>query len=279
VPQGAGKFRAHLLRTEDEVSGFCAALGLEPGQRWAYYGKSPVLPAEPERLETWAARKAAEHHDFPTGRAMAELAREAVRACQPEVLTQSADARLMAWIEAEYAVYRAIERRVCDAQVKQEFATVEDFLSAAATIMNRRKSRAGHSLEAHVEYLLTECGIAFEAQAIIDGKVRPDVLVPGKAAYDDPAHPVENLVVLGLKTTCRDRWRQVLNEGKRLPVKHLLTLQPAMSRAQLTEMMEARLQLVVPAAFHRAYDVPEGYQLLSVEDFVKFLKHRFPSRP
>ena len=182
----------------------------------------------------------------------------------------------MAWIGAEYAIYRAIERRVCNTQVTQDFTNVEDFLSAAATIMNRRKARAGRSLESHVEYLLTECGIADEAQAIIDGNGKPDILFPGKAAYNDPANPVENLVVPGLKTTCRDRWRQVLSEGLRLPLKHLLTLQPAMSRAQLTEMNEAKLQLIVPSPLHGAYDVPEGYQLFSVEEFVNDMRRRFP---
>jgi hypothetical protein len=154
--------------------------------------------------------------------------------------------------------------------------SVEDFIAAAASLMNRRKSRAGHSLEAHVEYLLAAEGITFEAQALIDGNGRPDILLPGKAAYNDPAHPAEKLVVLGLKTTCRDRWRQVLNEGKRIPQKHLLTLQPAMSRAQLKEMQEAKLQLVVPVSLHAGYDLPEGGRLLSVEQFVKEMRHRFP---
>ena len=277
VPQGKGIFLAHRLRTDEEAAEFCTALGIEPGQRWGFYEKAPDAKiAASGTLEEWATREAGKHDTFPTGRAMAELARQAVREWQPAVLTKSADHRLMAWIEAEYTIYRAMERRICNAQVTQDFTNIDDFLSAASTIMNRRKSRAGHSLEAHTGHLLTECGITFEAQAVIDGKVRPDVLFPGKAAYDTPGHPVDNLVILGLKTTCRDRWRQVLNEGKRLPLKHLLTLQPAMSRAQLQEMHEASLQLIVPAPLHRAYDVPEGYRLLSVEEFVQDMKRRFP---
>ena len=207
---------------------------------------------------------------------MAELARKAVSVVSPKVLQQSADLRLLAWMEAEYALYRAIERRVCDAQVHQKFASVEEFLDAAATITNRRKSRAGHSLEEHVGFMLRDAGIAFDAQATIDGKVKPDILLPGKAAYDDPQHAAENLVVLGLKTTCRDRWRQVLNEGKRVTVKHLLTLQPAMSRAQLGEMHEAHLQLIVPAPLHGGYDLPEDCRLLSVQAFVDEMRRRFP---
>ncbi len=276
VPQDHEKFRAHLLRTEEDEAEFCTALGIEAGQRWGFYEKSPIPTASARGVEAWAEQEASKHDAFPSGRTMAELARQAVRECQPAILAKSADHRLMAWIEAEYAIYRAIERRVCASQVQQDFTNVEDFLAAAATLMNRRKARAGHSLEAHVEFLLTECGITFEAQAVIDGKVRPDVLFPSKTAYDDPTHPVDQLLVLGLKTTCRDRWRQVLNEGKRLPVKHLLTLQPAMSRAQLTEMQEAKLQLIVPAGLHRAYDVPPSYHLQSVEEFVRELQRRFP---
>ena len=83
-------------------------------------------------------------------------------------------------------------------------------------------------------------------------------------------------MVLGLKTTCRDRWRQVLNEGKRVTAKHLLTLQPAMSRAQLEEMREARLQLIVPAPLHAGYDLPDDCRLLSVREFVEEMQRRFP---
>ena len=50
-----------------------------------------------------------------------------------------------------------------------------------------------------------------------------------------------------------------------------------MSRAQLTEMHEAKLQLIVPAPLHRVYDVPDGYQLLSVEEFVRDMRRRFPN--
>ena len=232
--------------------------------------------AQGERYTGWAQREAVQHADFPTGREMAELARRSVAEVTPAVLRQTADDKLLAWLEAEYAIFRAIEQRVCDAQVHQKFANVEEFLDAAATIMNRRKSRAGHSLEHHVEFLLRESGIAFEAQATIDGKVRPDVLLPGKAAYDDAKHPAEKLAVLALKTTCKDRWRQILNEGKRVTVKDLLTLQPAMSHAQLAEMHEAKVRLTVPAPLHDGYKVPDGVQILTVSELIADLRRRFP---
>jgi hypothetical protein len=274
VPQGGGQFKAHVLRTEEEATALSAALGIETGDRWGLYQKSGPDAADGRYMD-WARREAAQHADFPAGRIMAELARKGVKECHAKVLQQSADGRLLAWLEAEYALYREIERRVCGDAVQQKFGSVEEFLAAASTIMNRRKSRAGHSLEEHVEHLLREAGIAFEAQPAIDGNVRPDILLPGKSAYDDPQHPADHLVVLGLKTTCRDRWRQVLNEGKRVTVKHLLTLQPAMSKAQLAEMQEARLQLIVPAPLHAGYDLPAGFSLLTVQQFVEEMIRRF----
>jgi hypothetical protein len=233
--------------------------------------------AAEERFQAWAQQEAARHADFPTGREMAELARRGVAEVTPELRNRPADDRLLAWIEAEFALFRAIEQRVCEARVKQDFTSVDDFLREAETIINRRKSRAGHSLEYHVAHLLQERGIAFETNATVDGKVRPDVLMPGQQAYENKAHPPEKLAVLALKTTCKDRWRQVLNEGKRVTVKDLLTLQPEMSRAQLEEMKEAKLRITVPAPLHAGWKTPEGMKLLTVEELIADLRRRFPA--
>jgi len=233
--------------------------------------------AAEERYGEWAKREAARHEAFPTGRKMAELARRGVAEVTPEVMQQSADDKLLAWLEAEYALFRAVEQRVCEAQVQRKFANVDEFLEVAETITNRRKARAGHSLEYHVEHLLRESGIAFELNATVDGKVRPDVLLPGQAAYGDEKHPAEKLAVLALKTTCKDRWRQVLNEGKRVTVKDLLTLQPAMTRAQIEEMSAAKLRLTVPAPLHAGWQTPEGVRLLTVAELIADLRRRFPA--
>jgi len=56
--------------------------------------------------------------------------------------------------------------------------------------------------------------------------------------------------MLGVKSTCKDRWRQVLAEADRIDQKHLLTLEAAISINQTAEMQSKQLQLVVPAAVH-----------------------------
>ena len=100
----------------------------------------------------------------------------------------------------------------------------------------------------------------------IDGK--PDVVIPNEAAYHDKDYPLDKLFIIGVKTTCKDRWRQVLNEGKRVPEKHILTIQPGISTNQLNEMHKANVTLVVPKRFHKDYPKDRDITLLTVEEFI-----------
>jgi len=87
-----------------------------------------------------------------------------------------------------------VERQVCQSEVVRAFKDVDDFLKTAASIMNRRKARAGKSLENHVEYLLRDAAIPFDSRPRIDGSDEPDILIPGKAAYEDSKFPVDQLL-------------------------------------------------------------------------------------
>jgi len=163
-----------------------------------------------------------------------------------------------------------VERHLCGPLIQgRVFRSVDEFLRVAQSIIQRRRSRAGWSLENHCEQLLTAAGIPFEMRPKVDGE--PDVLIPGRAAYEDPSYPAEKLVVLAIKTTCKDRWRQVLREAtnREIPNRHLLTIQQGISQSQLREMAEADVQLVVPNRLHRHYPTNGRDQLAKVEDFVQ----------
>ena len=80
--------------------------------------------------------------------------------------------------------------------------------------------------------------------------------------------------MLAAKTTCKDRWRQVLQEAPRIERKHLCTLEPAISTAQLTEMADHLLTLVAPMAVLESYSVPSGYEVLSLADFIQLVRAR-----
>lgn len=74
--------------------------------------------------------------------------------------------------------------------------------------------------------------------------------------------------MLAAKTTCKDRWRQILNEADRIPIKHLITLQEGVSEAQYREMRDAGVRLVVPEQVMSSYPDEVRSSLLSLEGFL-----------
>ena len=85
---------------------------------------------------------------------------------------------------------------------------------------------------------------------------------------------VLNLTMLGVKSTCKDRWRQVLTEAKRINKKHILTLESAISVNQTNEMKQAALQLVIPKEIHSTYRQDQRQWLITVNDFMKLVTDR-----
>jgi hypothetical protein len=103
-------------------------------------------------------------------------------------------------------------------------------------VQNRRKSRVGLALENHLELLFVGNGLRYVRTAVSENKAKPDFLFPGVTEYLDPAYDSLKLTMLGVKSTCKDRWRQVLAEADRIDDKHLLTLEAAISTHQTDEM-------------------------------------------
>lgn len=274
VPYSLNNFSAHVLETDADIELLKTALGIETVGGWGIFSRAPVAPIdEAGCIELAIERIVTALDNFPDGRWMAARARDTVSHCVDQAIPTSADDKLLKWISAEYRLFRRLETKLALPSICRPFEDIEAFMNIAATVMNRRKSRAGHSFENHVEELLRLDGVPFDRQPKIDGNVKPDLLIPGKAAYENPSFPVSRLVVAGLKTTCKDRWRQILNESRRIPEKHLVTLQEGISANQLFEMREANVTLVVPKPFHKSYDLRTGIRLLSMDDFLAKL-HR-----
>ncbi len=80
------------------------------------------------------------------------------------------------------------------------------------------------------------------------------------------------MILLASKTTCKDRWRQVLNEADRIKTKHLFTLQQGISKNQLEEMYKYDVCLVVPKPYLKSF--PESFRerILTLENFVNNVK-------
>jgi type II restriction enzyme len=103
---------------------------------------------------------------------------------------------------------------------------------------------------------------------------RPDIIIPSEEAYFDASWPENKLFVIGLKTTCKDRWRQVLSEARRVRTKHILTLQQGITGNQLGEMQAAGVSLVVPSALHGKYPKEWQHTLLNVHGFIQSTNRR-----
>ena len=80
--------------------------------------------------------------------------------------------------------------------------------------------------------------------------------------------------MLGSKSTCKDRWRQILSEADRIETKHLLTLESAISENQTREMDAQKVRLILPAALHQTYNKLQQAWLLDVGEFLELIKLR-----
>lgn len=263
-------FCAYVLDSDDDIQEIQTALGVElpAGQVWTAYraGREETPESADECISRRFREFVASLGAFPAGQVFSQTTVNALRACCGAFASWSADTRLIQCIDAEYRLFRLAERQICGPQICRLFADIDDFLKTASSVMNRRKSRAGRSLENHVEMILKEAGIPFDMRPQVEGA--PDILIPGKAEYENQKYPVSRLFTVGIKTTCKDRWRQVVKEAPRVRSKHIVTLQKSVSCTQLELMRKAHVRLVVPKPLHKDYPRASTAPILDVGEFI-----------
>lgn len=218
--------------------------------------------------EQWLDRIIKEFGEkFPPTRQFSDFARASLSDIDP---LRDPDGCLVRMSETEERFFRLLERHIVQQRIDQGFTTVDEFISYSLSVHNTRKSRAGHSFENHLEFIFRENGLKFERGVFTESRSKPDFIFPGSLEYRNQAFPEEMLAMLGVKTSCKDRWRQVLREARRISEKHLATLEPAISENQTNEMIESQLQLVVPLSLHETYTATQREWLWTIGDFVEF---------
>lgn len=250
------------LNTEEDRLAFASRLVLEQlGIR--------VESSEESYLEDMVTRFG---DTFPSTRDFSAYA----RATLPDLSAKDdPDMVLMRWMEREETLFRTFEKHLITARLAQGFENdVDGFFAFSLSAQNRRKSRAGQALENHVEQLFLHRGIHYSRTKVTENNAKPDFIFPCIEAYHDSTFNPELLTMLGVKSTCKDRWRQVLAEAERIPEKHLLTLEAAISVNQTREMEHNRLQLIVPTELHKTYTAAQREWLMSVSDFIEMLQFR-----
>jgi len=189
------------------------------------------------------------------------------------------DSTLLALMDWEEKLFRRLERHIISKRLKEGFDSgddqdVDNFISFSLSVQNRRKSRAGYAFENHLTYILENNGVKFSRKIETENKAKPDFLFPNIAQYRDSSFPANLLTMLGAKTTCKDRWRQVLTEAGRISEKHLLTLEPGISENQTNEMKANQIQLILPSPLHTTFTSAQQLWLMNIKSFIQLVKER-----
>jgi len=196
---------------------------------------------------------------------------QAFRLKKESVLTQP-DIELLNWLATEFDLFKAIENNRYGKIIRNPFPSVDELIKTSNTILNRRKSRAGKSLEHHLSEIFNIWKLSYSSQAITEQNKRPDFIFPNiKTYFSEPAGS-NKLIFLGAKTTCKDRWRQIVGEADRIPQKHLFTLQQGISGNQLKEMKSAGVTLVVPQPYLTSFPREHREDIWTLVKFVRFVK-------
>ncbi|MFZ3129766.1 MAG: type II restriction endonuclease [Desulfosporosinus sp.] len=213
---------------------------------------------------------------FPSTIEFSALTRSTLKDISP---IEEPDKTLIKWIEYEEKLFKRLERHMIAGRLEEGFnaegnTDVEGFIKFSLSVHNRRKSRVGFALENHLEEIFKLNEVNYSRTQVTENKSRPDFIFPGICHYHDLNFPTSKLTMLGVKSTCKDRWRQVLAEAVRIRTKHLFTLEPGISENQTDEMRVNNLQLILPQSLHETYKPQQRNWLMDIKSFIILLREK-----
>jgi len=267
-------FEGYVLSHDEDIEGFFAALNISSTETNAIIPRQLEQTGEERLLECFSKYMDTLSVEFPKTLELATIARNCYLKSNNITLSQilsNPDKEILKWLEAEFDLFKTLENDRYSELIKTPFSTVEDLVKSANTILNRRKSRAGSSLEHHLEEIFRISELTFETQVKTENNKKPDFLFPNIEAYNNSSFDESKLIFLASKTTCKDRWRQILNEADRIETKHLFTLQQGISKNQLEEMSQYNVKLVVPRAYLTSFPTEHRANILILEQFVQLV--------
>lgn len=274
---GSEEYSGFIFDTDDDIQGFLDSFGLTPAEtnRLIEMNKVHSEDKEKEAIDSYISGL---DEDFPSSKEMSRAARMIYQVATTmgslAIARNDPDTALLCWTEGEYRLFKEIEKSRYGNTIAGGFKSVDDFISLANQVLNRRKSRAGKSLEHQLSAIFDENKIQYTPQAVTEGNKKPDFIFPSIEAYHDMSYAIEDLCMLAAKTTCKDRWRQILNEADRLrdENKYLCTMQQGISGTQMDEMQAEKVILVVPKKFISYYPKDRRDRIWTIGMFVDYIK-------
>ena len=277
-------YEGFVLSTEDDIDTFMLHFNLAADRSNQIID---VLNVSNKQIESTTLQVAIDEaikdlEDFPQTSEMGKMAQELYNLknkITDEKVCASPDKILLNWYDTELSMFRSIEEKVYKPIYTKPFADCQSLIEFSNKILNRRKSRAGKSLEHHLSAIFKANRLYFEEQAVTENNKKPDFLFPNSICYHNFEFPADDLTILGAKTTCKDRWRQVINEANRVDEKYLFTLQQGISKNQLKEMADENVKLVVPLSHVDSF--PDEYRenLKTLSGFIEIVKEKQERMP
>ena len=270
-------YQAFVLSSDEEIDDFFSAYGISSTETNGILPKSTDLTAE-ERLNILIKKYIINLNvDFPPTIELANGARNIffeAYGLTKEIVLKRPDNELLNWITTEFDLFKALENDRYGKIIRTPFTSVEKLIITANKILNRRKSRAGRSLEHHLSEVFNIWKLQYSSQPITEDNKKPDFIFPNIDTYYSESAGCDKLVFLGAKTTCKDRWRQIVGEANKIPQKHLFTLQQGISKNQLNEMKSAGVTLVVPKPYLASFPKEYFDNIWPLDKFVRFVKSK-----
>lgn len=266
------KYFAWILNLEENIEYILDTFGIDPGK-----GENliePVRSVTGKEIQTqyqqiFDAFLDACPDGFPSTEEMAYKAIELQK--QFYYTEKYPDSILLKRLDIEYELFRYIEYRKFCHLFKSSCENFSHNITLAQSIFQRRSSRAGTSLELHLGRIFKEHGLSYSWQGTTENNKKPDFIFPDILEYHNPDYPVDKLVFLGSKRTCRDRWRQILDEADKIPVKHLFTIQQGISTSQINQMQDKEVRLVVPGPYIDLYYQKSKDCIMNLQSFIEYV--------
>ena len=269
-------YQAFVLESDDDIETFLSYFNLSTEQTNQLINVAQLQSAD-KRMQLAIAAAIENLQDFPQTAEMGKMAQgifNKIYNITDNHVCSSPDTILFDWRKVESDLFFALEDKLYRDVYSKPFANCKAIMDFANSVLNRRKSRAGKSLEHHLSAIFTANQLVFEEQAVTENNKKPDFLFPNSKCYHNFEFPANDITVLGAKTTCKDRWRQVINEADRVDIKYLCTLQPGISRAQLKEMEDYHVRLVVPCSLINTYPEEFRDKISDIKCFVSIVKEK-----
>ncbi|TCJ30425.1 type II restriction endonuclease [Nocardioides jejuensis] len=189
------------------------------------------------------------------------------------------DQTMAVWFALTNELFFLYEKYKIQPELDAAFANrstidVDAFFRVANSLRGRRSSRAGNTFEWHLADLVSRLGIRGHMKRTLPDGTAPDFIFPSADLYLDPTFQAELLTVLAAKTTLKERWQQVVNEGKRHAITYLATMDRGLNASTLATMRLSGVIPVTAKAFIESDYSAMSNQFMTFADFFEGVQGR-----